>query len=102
MPFKYQGPTLDLAFHREETVGLVRVIARVAGLCGFPSLEDKNPVDLPPIWFETSIHRRLFENFRVTDEEGEWDMDPIPRPLEFREAELRADPVPGIRFFPPE
>jgi hypothetical protein len=102
VPFKYQGPTLDLAFHREETVGLVRVIARVSGLYAFPSLEDRSPVDLPPICFETSVHHRLFENNWVLDEEGEWDLDPIPRTVVFQETGVRGDPVPGIRFVPPE
>lgn len=84
VPFKYQGPVLDLAYLRYEEVDLVTVLARVANLFALESEKGTDQIDLPDIVYEIDVSRRLFVNYGYEESDGYWEYDVIPKPLVFK------------------
>jgi hypothetical protein len=96
--FKYQGPILDMAFHRDEGVGLVEVFARVSGL--YASLPEKpdDVIDLPQIVFQVGVSNHLFVNFGYEDSRGYYGYDIIPRPFIMKGTGLTGTPNPLVQY----
>jgi len=81
VPFKYQAPILDLAFHYDSTVELVQLFAKVKGLYAHTSEDDRSPIDIPAIMFAVDFMKAIFVNYGYKDETGYWTEDIIPRPF---------------------
>ena len=99
VPFKYQGPTLDLAFQRSELVDdLVTIIARVKQFYAFKSEENSDPIDIPEIVFEVYIKDKLFANYGYEESPGYWEYDIIPRPYILTKTDQVTEPQPLIKY----
>ncbi|HOX06612.1 MAG TPA: hypothetical protein PK280_09435 [Planctomycetota bacterium] len=96
IPFHYQAPILDMAFHVGHRVDLTMVLARVSGLYACETSEGPR-ITLPPIVFEVGVDNRLFVNHWYKDSTGSWDQDILPQPLLFRLAGGSGQPNPLIK-----
>lgn len=98
VPFKYQGPTLDMAFHRTEHVGLVQVFARVGGLHASLPKKPDDVIELPQIVFQLEAMNHLFVNFGCVDSTGYYAYDIIPRPFIMKRTGLTGAPNPLVQY----
>lgn len=98
IPFKYQGPVLDMAFLRNEHAGLVTVLVRVSGLYTVVLEGPYDVIDLPQIVFQISVLKDLFVNFGYEESSGNYAYDIIPRPFVMKEAGRTKNPNPLIQY----
>jgi hypothetical protein len=94
LKFKYQCPTFDVAFLRDEhSPSLSRLLVRVSGLY------DLEMDLIPPLIYEMRPHELLFRNeLYFNQDEGWWDGDDWPVPLVFSKVASGGTPQAMVRY----
>ena len=100
IPFKYQGPKVDVAFYRDTHMSsLTSLLIRVSGLYGYIGSTDGDYDEIPPIVFEYNHNNLAFRNYGYFDEEAQlWLENSIPLQVMFHRTVLKDNPQDTIEY----